>query len=219
MGGFTIFQSEPMDPSPYGSEAPKEFATKRFKLVWRALLISNLALGAYIFANARKKDMATVENKRAKHGTVNGEGTTSVKVEDTEGAKLRKIEDAEGAKTSKIEDTQGSKTEKEEAKLIPESFALSEFTVSTEEPVFPIVTTQPVKVARKPIPEDEQRELFKWILEEKRKINPKDREEKKRIDEEKAILKQFIRAEKIPKFITDDCFDSSLRDWDKFFSR
>ena len=51
--------------------------------------------------------------------------------------------------------------------------------------------TKPVTV-REPIPEDQQCELFKWMLEEKRKIKPKDPEEKKRIDEEKAILKQFI---------------------------
>ena len=35
---------------------------------------------------------------------------------------------------------------------------------------------------RESIPEDQQRELFKWMLEEKRKIKPKDPEEKKRID-------------------------------------
>ena len=57
--------------------------------------------------------------------------------------------------------------------------------------------TKPVKL-REPIPEDRQCELFKWILEEKRKIKPKDPEEKKRIDEEKAILKQFIRVKPIP---------------------
>ncbi|KAF3450616.1 hypothetical protein FNV43_RR06705 [Rhamnella rubrinervis] len=51
---------------------------------------------------------------------------------------------------------------------------------------------------REPIPEDQQRELFKWVLEEKRKVKPKDPEEKKRIDEEKAILKQFIRAKTLP---------------------
>ncbi|KAG7025859.1 hypothetical protein SDJN02_12357, partial [Cucurbita argyrosperma subsp. argyrosperma] len=56
---------------------------------------------------------------------------------------------------------------------------------------------EPVKV-REPIPVDQQRELFKWILEEKRKINPKDRDEKKRMDEEKAILKEFIRAKSVP---------------------
>ncbi|XP_059645631.1 uncharacterized protein LOC132287137 [Cornus florida] len=51
---------------------------------------------------------------------------------------------------------------------------------------------------RDPIPENQQRELFKWLLEEKRKVKPKNPEEKKRIDEEKAIIKQFIRAKSIP---------------------
>lgn len=56
---------------------------------------------------------------------------------------------------------------------------------------------EPVK-EREPIALDQQRELFKWILEEKRKLKPKDPEEKKKIDEEKAILKQFIRAKSVP---------------------
>ncbi|XP_011628515.1 mitochondrial import inner membrane translocase subunit tim54 isoform X2 [Amborella trichopoda] len=73
------------------------------------------------------------------------------------------------------------------------------------------VVTKPVAVPEKvqtplqapptvhePIPEDQQRELFKWILEEKRKLKSKDPQEKKRIDEEKAILKQYIRAKSIP---------------------
>ncbi|XP_065019660.1 uncharacterized protein LOC135645320 [Musa acuminata AAA Group] len=55
----------------------------------------------------------------------------------------------------------------------------------------------PVKVLP-PIAEQEQRELFQWILEEKRKVKPGDRVEKKKIDEEKALLKQFIRAKSIP---------------------
>ncbi|KAL5728794.1 hypothetical protein ACHQM5_001834 [Ranunculus cassubicifolius] len=69
----------------------------------------------------------------------------------------------------------------------------------TEKPITPAPMVEPVKV-REPIPEDQQRELFKWILEEKRKVRPSDREEKKRIDEEKAILKEFIRAKSIPSF-------------------
>nr|POE55874.1 hypothetical protein CFP56_48567 [Quercus suber] len=50
----------------------------------------------------------------------------------------------------------------------------------------PLVTK--LVTLREPIPEDQQQELFKWMLEEKKKIKPKDPEEKKRIDEEKAIL-------------------------------
>lgn len=56
---------------------------------------------------------------------------------------------------------------------------------------------EPTKL-REPIPENQQRELFKWMLEEKRKIKTKDPEEKKRIDDEKAILKQLIRAKSVP---------------------
>ena len=68
----------------------------------------------------------------------------------------------------------------------------------TEKPLpAPSIITQPVKLPE-PIPESQKRELFKHILEEKRKVKPKDPEEKKRLDEEKAILKQFIRAKSIP---------------------
>ncbi|KAL8235296.1 hypothetical protein R6Q59_021396 [Mikania micrantha] len=76
--------------------------------------------------------------------------------------------------------------------------AVSTASVSDSSTSFPVVV-EPVKVLE-PIPLDQQRELFKWILEEKRKIKPNNLEEKKRIDEEKAILKQFIRAKSIPPF-------------------
>jgi len=48
------------------------------------------------------------------------------------------------------------------------------------------------------IPEDQRGGLFKWILEEKRKIKPKDAKEKQKIDEEKALLKNLIRSKSIP---------------------
>lgn len=55
----------------------------------------------------------------------------------------------------------------------------------------------PVKFLQ-PIPEEQQRELFKWMLHEKRKNKPKDTEEKRRIDQEKVVLKDFIRSESVP---------------------
>ncbi|XP_010480034.1 PREDICTED: uncharacterized protein LOC104758788 [Camelina sativa] len=71
--------------------------------------------------------------------------------------------------------------------------------VTVEKTVSSAVVAEPVVVkAREPVPEKQQRELFKWMLEEKRKLNPKNAEEKKRIDEEKAILKQFIGSKTIP---------------------
>ena len=70
-------------------------------------------------------------------------------------------------------------------------------TPTPEEAVFSPSTTERVKV-HQPIPQDQQRELFKWILEERKKVKPKDYEAEKPINEEKAILEQFIHAESIP---------------------
>lgn len=66
-----------------------------------------------------------------------------------------------------------------------------------ETPVSPPPIAEPI-IKREPIPEDQQRELFKWILEEKRKIKPRDAKEKQKIDEEKALLKNLIRSKSIP---------------------
>lgn len=63
--------------------------------------------------------------------------------------------------------------------------------------VAPVATPVALRAA---IPEEQQREIFKWMLEEKRKVKPKDAVEKKHIDEEKAILKQLLRSSSIPKF-------------------
>ena len=78
----------------------------------------------------------------------------------------------------------------------PTSAATATATMVAEIPAVPVA--QPLR-AQEPIPEEQQRELFKWMLEDKRKIKTNDPEEKKRVDEEKAILKQFIRAKSIPK--------------------
>ncbi|KAK2987554.1 hypothetical protein RJ640_021608 [Escallonia rubra] len=130
------------------TEPPKESLVQRYKVVWRLLLISNLALGAYLFARARKKDTVTEHGKAAD-------------------------------------------------KVPPVLPTASPTTTIPEEPVISSPIVEPVKI-RDPIPDDQQRELFKWILEEKRKVKPMDPEEKKRIDEEKAILKEFIRSKSIP---------------------
>lgn len=66
-----------------------------------------------------------------------------------------------------------------------------------EDPVVSPPVARPV-VERQPLPPDQQLEIFKWILEEKRKAKPHNREEKKHIDEEKAILKEYIRSKSVP---------------------
>ncbi|XP_031252420.1 uncharacterized protein LOC116110328 [Pistacia vera] len=123
---------------------------KRYKPIWRFLLISNFALGGYIFAKARQKHQIGQDKKAAKPS-----------------------EEEEGKAAVEISSSQ----------IYDESLILP-----------PVI--EPVKV-REPIPEDQQCELFKWMLEEKRKVKPKDREDKQQIDEEKGILKQFIRPKSI----------------------
>ncbi|XP_007012846.2 PREDICTED: uncharacterized protein LOC18588403 isoform X1 [Theobroma cacao] len=151
-----------MEPSHSQMETPplssKESRINRYKPIWRILLISNLALGAYMFAKARKKNSSIVDNRPAK-----------IEME-----------------------PEKSKTEADVS-----SAPLTPTPVYEEPPIFPVVATPP-KVLE-PIPEDQRRELFEWILEEKRKVKPKDPEERKRIDEEKAILKQFMRSKSMPR--------------------
>lgn len=102
-------------------------------------------------------------------------------------------------KNSRVEDNKGPRPQEEDQQAADAvSSDLTPASLLSEEPLVPPTVIEPVKV-REPITEDQQLELFKWMLEEKRKVKPKDPEEKKRIDEEKAILKQFIRAESIPQ--------------------
>ncbi|KAJ7963166.1 WAS/WASL-interacting family protein [Quillaja saponaria] len=94
--------------------------------------------------------------------------------------------------------TKKKDTDIEEEKSAPVSTKANAAPDIAKKPIATPPIAEPVKI-REPIPEDQQRELFKWILEEKRKVKPKDSQEKKQLDEEKALLKQFIQAKSIPR--------------------
>ncbi|XP_047338983.1 uncharacterized protein LOC124942507 [Impatiens glandulifera] len=136
---------EPQVPRPY---SPTPEGIRAYKIFWRVLLVSNLAIGAYMFASASKKEKSGTDRKKASKNS-----------------------------SSKLERRR---------------------TVSTPDPLIPTVNPPPEKV-QQPISEDQQQNLFKWILEEKRKVKPVDREAKKKIDEDKAVLKQFISTNSVPK--------------------
>ncbi|XP_020205217.1 uncharacterized protein LOC109790473 [Cajanus cajan] len=135
---------------------PTDLLMKRCKFIWRLLLLSNLAFGAYLFARAKRRDSMVI-NRRTEKKSHKGKDIVEVPPEPI---------------TSSID--------------------------SYYDDFFVPVTT-PVQI-QAPIPEEQQREIFKWMLEEKRKVKPKNLEEKKQVDEEKAILKHFLRAKSIPKF-------------------
>ncbi|KAK1315234.1 hypothetical protein QJS10_CPA06g01049 [Acorus calamus] len=61
----------------------------------------------------------------------------------------------------------------------------------------PLSVTRPAKVSET-VSQDEWSGALKWMLEEKRKVKPTNHVEKKNIDEEKALLKQYIRSKSIP---------------------
>ncbi|KAL3535621.1 hypothetical protein ACH5RR_004082 [Cinchona calisaya] len=138
--------SNPSPPPLSAPQLPTAQQIGRMKLLWRAALITNFALGAYLFIMPKQKQIKE----------------------------------------------EGSKAVVEVVPPPVETTALVH-----DEPIFVPPPPELVKV-QEPIPEDKQRELFKWMLEEKRKVKPQNRKEKKHINEEKAILKQFIRKESIP---------------------
>ncbi|KAG0594407.1 hypothetical protein M758_UG074600 [Ceratodon purpureus] len=51
------------------------------------------------------------------------------------------------------------------------------------------------------ISEEEQRQVLEWILQERRKVKTRNKAEKARIDEEKKMLKQFLRASHLPPLL------------------
>ncbi|KAJ7538284.1 hypothetical protein O6H91_11G041800 [Diphasiastrum complanatum] len=63
----------------------------------------------------------------------------------------------------------------------------------------PVVTeVSHLKESQPQTSEDQQREILRWVLAEKRKIKPANPAEKKKIDEEKKLLKEFLRAKSLP---------------------
>ncbi|OWM66121.1 uncharacterized protein LOC116200885 [Punica granatum] len=145
----------PAPPPPPEFPFPKESVTRRYKLIWRVLLISNLALGAYMFARPKKKDA-----------------------------------------TRSATPVDAKKRETVEEVPVATDTSLNDWTAD-EDYLDAVPIAELVKV-REPISEEQQRELFQWMLEEKRNLTPKNPEEKRQIDQDKAILKKFIRGKSVP---------------------
>ncbi|MCH79436.1 hypothetical protein A2U01_0000185 [Trifolium medium] len=178
-------------PSPPPPPQPKEPFIRRYKFLWPMLLAVNLGLGA-----------KTVTAKTLEPNIVTAVNCTIVQqlshvpriwkaMWNPNPTRLRWRDGY--AKTN----TKKTGAEEEEKDATPISVKDTTTAPVTEASVSLPPTANPV-IKREPIPENQQRELFKWILEEKRKIKPKDAEEKRRIDEEKALLKNLIKSKSIP---------------------
>ncbi|XP_024519058.1 uncharacterized protein LOC112342072 [Selaginella moellendorffii] len=63
----------------------------------------------------------------------------------------------------------------------------------------PAAQAPPARVPHRKVTANEQRQLFQWMLDEKRKIKPANSIEKARIDDDKKVLKQFLRSTNLPQ--------------------
>ncbi|KAJ9551207.1 hypothetical protein OSB04_015252 [Centaurea solstitialis] len=74
----------PQPPATPPPQPPKESLARGYKFIWRILLISNLALGAYIFTRPRKKESV---KKDKKHTEIPSAPEISI-IPDSEGAAI-----------------------------------------------------------------------------------------------------------------------------------
>ncbi|KAF6152241.1 hypothetical protein GIB67_005895 [Kingdonia uniflora] len=172
---FTISPLKPkMESQPPTPPLPhvKDSFARRYKFVWPVLLTVNLVIGGCdVVWGVGIHGYIFVRGKKKDH--VVEDDKVAVAVDAPSASVVTTVPSAVGAPS---------------VSLIPER--------PLQHP--PPAVDPAAVLVRDPIPEDQQRDLFKWILEEKRKVKPKDREEKIRIDEEKAILKEFIRRKSVP---------------------
>ncbi|XP_021747077.1 uncharacterized protein LOC110712920 [Chenopodium quinoa] len=192
----------PTEKTPMEEKAKRQFfpsmdsRMQRYKFVWRVLMVVNLGFGAYIFGMSKKKDGSS---KSEKHEEAPPPATSAPTVTSVE-----KPEYATATPTAELAlpaQTSEPAVNFYGQPIVPATPAAVDVLSTDEsvEPEYPPVTpiAELVKV-HEPITEDQQREIFKWILDEKRKVKPRNRDEKKQIDEEKAMLKQFIRGKSNP---------------------
>ncbi|KAM7483834.1 hypothetical protein LguiB_008417 [Lonicera macranthoides] len=182
------------NPPPPPPQPPKESFARRYKFIWPLLLTVNIAVGAQLKSSESVSLLTD-------HLLISFECQPQQYLDDSLRLKLNPRTALFQASAylfmrTKKKDADVEGSEFPNASSIPMSTTVAAASVS-EKTSSPSLATDPMKL-REPIPEDQQRELFKWILEEKRKVKPRDREEKKRIDEEKALIKQFLRAKSIP---------------------
>ncbi|KAG0488820.1 hypothetical protein HPP92_007631 [Vanilla planifolia] len=203
-----------MVPTIDAPQSPKSSAIKKgfFRRILPVLLITNVAIGVYVLVMTSKK-----EQRQRNEGSTTGDSTTVPPV--TENVALPgKTSPAESIPVRVLPPIPEPEQRElfrwmleEKRKVKPrKQRQRNEGSTTGDSTTVPPVTENvalpgktspaesiPVRVLP-PIPEPEQRELFRWMLEEKRKVKPRSPSEKKKIDEEKALLKEILRAKSIP---------------------
>ncbi|KAL8040351.1 hypothetical protein ABFX02_10G092100 [Erythranthe guttata] len=205
-----------MEGSPPVYQIPSSTAVRFTKYLWRGFLIANFGLAAYMFAlpskKERQKDQSEVPPEAAHVPPAEAApvpASEAVPVPASEAAPVlaapvpaeaAPILAAEAApihasEAAPVHASEAAPIHASEAAPIPAA-ETAPILIREETVYFPPIP-KPV-IVRQHMPEEQQREIFKWILEERRKVKPLNQEEMKRIDEDKAILEQFIRSDSVP---------------------
>ncbi|KAI5067170.1 hypothetical protein GOP47_0018240 [Adiantum capillus-veneris] len=199
--GVSTASKTPSAPPPPG---PKKPIWYRFRTAITTLLVLNAVLVGYTLFRTSFKSVEPVteadsaetkeKEEKAKNAEKENEGGKGVDIknEAQELAENKKAENEAG----KGVDTKNEARELAENKVseasknaVPESPKVMPATVLPPQPV--------VQVGNKSKPSDEeQQELYKWMLAEKRKIKPTTKAEKAQIDAEKAILKEYLKGKR-----------------------
>ncbi|KAL7095952.1 hypothetical protein ACP275_10G054800 [Erythranthe tilingii] len=199
-----------MEGSPPVYQIPSSTAVRFTKYLWRGFLIANFGLAAYMFAlpskTERHKDQSEVPPEaahvpaEAAHVPAEAAHIPAAEAAPIPAAEVAPIPAAEvapipAAEAAPIHASKAAPIPASEAAPVPAAVT-APILIQEETVYFPPIPKH--VIVRQPVPEEHQREIFKWILEERRKVKPLNQEEMKRIDEDKAILEEFIRSNSVP---------------------
>ncbi|KAH9604314.1 hypothetical protein KSS87_012042 [Heliosperma pusillum] len=170
---------------------------ERYKIAWRVFMIANLGLGGYesdVVSREHEWDVVLSDKATfcSRESFARGQGLCS---------SVHKHVQKTIAYIFARAKMKASSLKVEQAPLkspLPASAPPPTVESLEETEIAPSTAIADLVKVREPVPEEYQRELFKWMLDEKRKIKPRNKDDKRLIDEEKAILKKFIRAETVP---------------------
>eukprot|EP00270_Netrium_digitus_P019976 TRINITY_DN8050_c0_g1_i1.p1 TRINITY_DN8050_c0_g1~~TRINITY_DN8050_c0_g1_i1.p1 ORF type:complete len:266 (+),score=66.78 TRINITY_DN8050_c0_g1_i1:105-902(+) len=204
---------------PSSATRSPKFSTQQPTFLYRIrgtvglLLAANLAMGGYLFVRFQQprylKTVQEVEGEatEAKADVQEPGGETlEQRQARPENVKFTVSGSAGGASAQTIREEKVEKvkeTEAEETTSVPGAALLlppveSSSSSSSSAPIVNCSSSWP-SVA-------EQKEVLRWILTEKRKVKPKDAEEKRQVEEDKKLLKEFLRQHEAaaPSFLKQE---------------
>eukprot|EP00250_Pteridium_aquilinum_P002093 c12296_g1_i1 orf=432-1085(-) len=160
--------------SPPVPPGPKQPIWYRFRTALTTLLVLNAVVVGYTLFRTSSKPSEVSEEAQSVEETA----TEKEKVEE----KPKELEiEKEKAESVDIKRVVPEPSEVTHAVVIPEAISLE-------------------GISKPEVLSEDQQELFKWILAEKRKVKPTSKAEKAQIDAEKALLKEFLRTKSVLKF-------------------